>query len=138
MHYLLHLVQDCLPLGAIEFNRLLPVERVDIRVCSIDEYAACDHLCLKPGRGVAESTRTCLDDIFESFFGVGLEERDALNRPELGPDADRAKTIQNSLADIGVRGIAIVVAGVESLGITRLGKQLPCLVRTIDRRRGLP
>ena len=55
MYYLLHLVQDRFPLGAIKLNRLLPVERIDVGVASIDEYAACDHLCLEPGGGVAKA-----------------------------------------------------------------------------------
>src|SRR6185295_6736859 len=138
MHYLLHLVQDRFPLGAIELNRLLPVERVDVGVGSIHEYAACDRLCLQPGSGVAESTRPCLDDIFKGLFGVGLEECDALNRSEPGPDADCPKTIQHGLGDIGVRGITIIVARVESFGITDFRKQLLRLVRIVDRRGRLP
>src|SRR5262245_50514384 len=138
VHYLLHLVQDCFAPGPIKLNRLLAVKCVDIGIGSIDEYAACNHLRLKAGRGVAEGARPGLDDVFEGLFGVGLEERDALNRPELGPDADRAETIYHRLADVGVRGIAIVVSGVEPFGMTSFAQQLLCLFTIVNRRGRLP
>ena len=65
---LLHLVQDCLALLMVEFDRLLLVERVDVGVAAIDERAALDDIGFEPGRSVAEGAGARLDDVFEGSF----------------------------------------------------------------------
>ena len=79
-----------------------------------------------------------LDDVLEALLRVALEEGGALERPQLGADADRLKVVDHRLGDVGVRGVAVVLAGVEAVGMTRLGQQLLGLGRIVHRSRRLP
>src|ERR1041384_6655602 len=75
---LLHPVQDRLALRTIELARLLPVERIHVRIAAVSKHAALDHLRLEPGGGVAEGAGRGLDDVLERLFRVALEEGRAL------------------------------------------------------------
>src|SRR5262249_36553951 len=68
-------------------------------------------------------TALCLDEIFEALLGVALEKRGALKRTELGADAYFLKAVEHGLAEVGVGGIAIVVACVEALGVARFRQE---------------
>jgi hypothetical protein len=59
------------------------------------------------------------------------EEGRALDGPQLAADADREQVVDHGFADVGVRGIAVVVAGIETLGEPRCGEQLLGLARVV-------
>src|SRR5262245_60419570 len=48
------------------------------------------------------------------------------------------KIVEHGLAEVGVRGVAVIVAGVEALGMTSLGEQLQSLEAVMDGSRRLP
>ncbi len=89
MHQLLHLVQGRLALLAIHLAGLLLEQRVELGVVAVGVDAALDHERLETGGGAAERAARALDDVLVGLLGVALEERDALERPQLGADADR-------------------------------------------------
>ena len=93
-------MQDCLPLLVVELDRLLLVERVDVRVAAIDKGTAFDDVGLITRRRVAKGTRAGLDDVLERLLGVSLDEGGPLDRPQFHPDADCLKVIEHGLADI--------------------------------------
>ncbi len=61
MHQLLHLAQQCLALGVIEFDNLLGEQLVNIGIAAVGVGAALDGKRLKPGRGVAEGGAAAID-----------------------------------------------------------------------------
>ena len=92
-------------------------------------------MSLDARRGIAEGAGACLDDVLVFLFAVFLDEGGALDGPQLAADADREQVVDHGFADIGVRGIAEIAAGIEALGEPRCGEQLPGLGRVVERRR---
>src|SRR6516162_4661219 len=89
VHQLLHLVQDHLALLVVQFDRLLPIERVDVGVAAVDERAALDDVGFEAGRCVAKGAGTGQDDVFQGLLCVCLDKRGPFDRPQLHSDADR-------------------------------------------------
>jgi hypothetical protein len=137
-HQLLDPEEDLLAPRAIELFGLLPVERVDVGVAAVGEHATLDQMSLDARRGIAEGAGAGLDDVLVFLFAVFLDEGRALDRSQLAADADREQVVDHGFADIGVRGIAVIGAGIEALGEPRGGEQLPGLGRVVDQRRRLP
>jgi hypothetical protein len=131
-------MQDFLAFPVIELNRLLLVELVEIGVAAIRKNSAFDGMRFETGRGIAKRAGAGLDDIFERFFGEALDEGGPLDRSKLRPDTDSLQVVDDSLANIRVRRVAVVIAGVKPLGVARLGEQVLRFVRVVDRGRGLP
>ena len=120
----------------VELDSLLLVELVEIGVVAVNKDAAFDDMRFKAGRGIAERPGTGLDDVLERLFGISLDKGRPLDRPKFRPNADRLEIIENRLADVRVRRVAIIIAGIEALGVARLGEQLLGLVRVVYRVRG--
>ena len=133
-------MQDRFALRAIELDRLLLVQFVDIGIAAVGERAAFDELGLDAGRRIAKSARSGLDDVFELLLVVFLDEGGALDGTQPGADPDRRQIVDDRLADIRVRGVAVVIAGIEAAGVTGLGEQLFRLLRIVGGglRRRLP
>jgi len=73
----------------IELVRLLRIERIDIGIAAIGEGAVLDDKRGETRRGVAKGAARTLDDAFRVFLaGVSGEEASALDRFELGADAE--------------------------------------------------
>src|SRR4029077_3052960 len=138
INQLLHLVQDRLALLVVEFYSLLLVELVEIGVAPINKNSALDDMGFKARRGVAERPGAGLNDVFERLFGKTFDEGGPFDRPKFWPDADCLEIIENRLPNVRVRGVPIIVAGVEASWVARLGEQLFGLVRVVDRSRRLP
>ena len=51
---------------------------------------------------------------------------------------DRLEVVEHGLTEIGVGGVAVVLAGVEAVGIAGLGQELLGLGWIVDGRRRLP
>src|SRR5262245_35415191 len=62
-HQLLNLEENGFAPGALQFARLLLVERVDVRVAAVGEDAALHEVGLDAGRGISECARAGLDDV---------------------------------------------------------------------------
>src|SRR6516164_5153528 len=131
-------MQDCLSLLAVELDRLLLIERVDVGVAAIDKGAALDDVSLVPGCGVAKGAGASLDHVLEGLLGGSFDEGGPLDRPQLHPDADCLKVVQHPLADIRIGRVAVIIAAVKALRETSLSEELLALVGVVDRRRRLP
>ena len=57
---------------------------------------------LEAGSGVAEGSGTGLNQVLELLLAETLDKAGALNRPQLGADADREEVVDYRLVDIGV------------------------------------
>ena len=62
----------------------------------------------------------------------------ALNRLQLGADADLLQAVDRRFTDIRVGAVAVKETGVEAVGVTRLGQQFLDLGGIINGRRQLP
>src|SRR5215469_5477254 len=132
VNQLLHLVQHRLPLPAVQFDRLLLVERIDVGVAAVNKRTAFDDVGLIAGRGIAKGARAGLDHVLEGLLGVSLDEGGSLDRPQLQADADGLKVVEHRFADICVGRVAKILAGVETLGEAGLGKDLFGLFWVVD------
>src|SRR5215467_4703340 len=119
MNELLDFFQYRRTFRVVELDRLLLVESINFKIAAISLGAALDHEGLDPRCGVA-----VLDDVLELLVGVASEKGRALERPELSSDAHRLKVVEDSLAKVRKGRVAIVVAGVEAVGIARFGEKL--------------
>src|SRR6516162_2896327 len=61
---LLHFIKDRGTLLVVKLDRLLLVERIDVRVVAIDIRAALDDECFKAGRSVAKGAAAAEDQVF--------------------------------------------------------------------------
>src|SRR5687767_12211564 len=84
VHELLGLVQDRLPLLAVELGRLLLEQLVDVGIVAVDVGATLDDEGLQTRGGVAEGAAGTLNDVLVGLLRVALEERRPLERPQLG------------------------------------------------------
>jgi hypothetical protein len=111
----------------IELDRLLLVELVEIGITPVGKNTALDNMRFEARRSVAKRPGSGLNDVLECLFGETLDECGPLDRPKLGPNADRPRVVENRLPDIRVRGVAIIISGVEAPGEARLGEELLAL-----------
>src|SRR5215471_16298750 len=86
---LLDLVQRRRAFPAVEFDRLLLVESIDVGIAAIGLGAAFDDKSFQSGGGVAQGGVAVLDDGLELLVDVASEEGSTLERPEPGADAHR-------------------------------------------------
>src|SRR6266853_4317119 len=113
----LHLLEHRGSLLMVELVRLLRVERVDVGIAAIGEGAVLDHKGGEPGRGVAEGAARRLDDALAVFLvGIAGVETGALDRLQLGADADLAEIVDRDLGHVRVGAVAIEQAGIEAAG----------------------
>src|SRR5438477_8756529 len=108
----------------IEFAGLFLVQLVDIGIAAVREGSAFDEMRLDARRRIPERARPGLNDVFVLLLVVLLDERGPLDRPQFAADADRSEIVDERLADIGIRRVAVVVAGIEAAGMTGIGEQL--------------
>src|SRR6185369_13519795 len=123
-HELLDLEQDGLALRAVKLARLLTIKLVDVRVAAVGEDSALHEVGFDARRRIAEGARPGLDDVAVLLLAEFLDEGGPLDRPQLGADADRQKIVDRDLADIGVGAVAEIVAGIETVAKSGLGKEL--------------
>src|SRR5215467_6160830 len=127
-----------LALAAIHLPCLLSEQRVDVGVVAIDELPALHHEHFQPRRRVAERTRSGLDEVLELLLAIALEEARAFDGTDLNSDADFSEIVDHGLRNVGVGGIAIVEACIQTAGIPRLPQEPSRLSRVEDRFRRLP
>src|SRR3989442_9718243 len=101
------------PLG-IQLGRLLQKQPIDVAVAPVDIGAAGGDERLDSRGRVAEGAATALDEALELLFSPSSEERRPLDRPQLHPYTGRVEIVDHGLANVGDRGIAEVVPGVEA------------------------
>src|SRR4029077_11349598 len=65
---------------------------------------------------------------------VAAEERDALERPQLRPDAHRLERVDDRLGEVGVGYGGGVLAPVEAVWVPGLGQELGGACAIVDRR----
>src|SRR5438093_658839 len=121
---LLDLVQQDLALPAIGHERLLLVERVDVRVAAIRVGAGAGDVLRDPRRGVAIGRRRA---DAEPAQLLGLQRRGiggALHRPHLQPDPDGPEIAHDRFAHREVGRQLMQLSGVEAIGIARFGQEL--------------
>src|SRR3990170_2624568 len=135
---LLHLVQDGLAALPIQLGRLLLEEAVDVGVAAIDVVPAGDREGLETRGGVAEGPARPLDEVLELLLPVPAEERRPLERAELHANPRRLEIVGDGLAQVGVGGVAEVIAGIEAVGVAGLGEELLGPGGAVCGRRGLP
>src|SRR5918997_1514480 len=135
---LLNFVQYRLAFTAIQLDGLLPIQLVDIGVGAVGKNAVLHDMRLDAGGSVAERSWAGLDQILELFLAEAFDKAGALDRPQLGTDADREKVVDHRLGDIGVGRIAIVFAAIEAASEPSFRKKLLCPVRIMHWRRRLP
>ena len=117
-------MQERLALLAVQLPRLLLVERVHVGEAAVGEAAVARDDFRHPRGGVAVERARADTHALEL---LGLERREiggALHRPHLRPDADGAEIPDDRLAQAEVRGQLVKLAGVEAVGVARLGEQL--------------
>src|SRR5207248_6652504 len=106
-------------------GRLLAEEAVDVAIAAGDVGTTSGHERLDARGRIAEGGAAALDEALVLLLGPSPEKGHPLDRPEPHPDAGRVEVIDHGLADIGDRGVAEVVAGVEAVGVAGLGEELP-------------
>src|SRR5213594_781175 len=124
VHELLNPVEGRLALLPVHLARLLAEEPVDVPVAPVDVGAAGGDERLDSRGRVAEGAAAALDEALELLFRPPPEEGHALDRPQLHPDTGRVEVVDHGLANVGDRGIAKVVPGVEAVGVPGLGQEL--------------
>src|SRR5437867_1652767 len=120
VHELLDPLERRLALLPVHLARLLAEEPVDVRIAAVDVGAASGDERLEARRRVPEGRGAALDDVPKLLLPILREERRALERPELGPDADRLQVIHDGLREVGVGHVAVVVTGVEAVRVAGL------------------
>src|ERR1051325_11702360 len=115
----------------VELDRLLLEHRIDIRVVAINIRATLDHKGLEARRGIAERSAAGLDDILQFLISELLVERDPLQWAQSGMYSDRAQVIVRRLSKVRIGTVAIVVAGIEAVGIPGFREKLLRLLRVI-------
>jgi len=75
--------------------------------------------------------------LLELLVRVRLEEGRALERHELGPDADGLEIVLHDLGEVRVGRVAVVVTGVEAVRVAGVGQELLRARRIVDGSRGL-
>src|SRR6059036_3087754 len=138
VHELLDPLERRLALLPVHLARLLAEEPVDVGIAAVDVGAGGGDERLEAGRRVPEGPGAALDDVPELPLPVLGEEGRALERPELGPDADRLQVIHDGLREVGVGHVAVVVTGVEAVRVAGLGEELPGPGRIVRGRGRLP
>jgi hypothetical protein len=109
---------------------------VDLGIVAVGVGAALDGEGVEPGRRVAERAGRALDDVLQLLLGIGGEEGGALERPQLHADAGLLEVVDHRLGEIGVGGIAVVVAGIEAVAHAGVGQQLLRLGEVVHRGGG--
>src|SRR5260370_29420882 len=100
---LLQLVQDLDALLAVQLDRLLLVERVDVGIIAVDVGAAFDDVSFDAGCSVAEGAAAAQDEVLELLVGICLDKGRSLERPQLDADPGRLKIVERRFGAIGVR-----------------------------------
>src|SRR5262249_40877950 len=121
-----------------EFDRLILKKCVDVGIIAVDVRASLDHESLKTGSGVAEGTAAPLNEVLVALLRVSLEESRPLERSELRVNAHCLEVVEHGLGKVRVRGVAVVLAGVEAIRVTSVCQQLSGLGRIVYWGRRLP
>src|SRR5262249_1904605 len=124
VYELLDLLQDRLALLSVLFARLLAKESVDVRVAAVHVGAASDDEGFQSLSRVAEGAVRRVRAILEFLLPEAVVERRALQRPERRADTDGPEVVDDGLLHVGVRDVAVVLAGVEAVRIARLRQEL--------------
>jgi hypothetical protein len=124
---LLHPVEDGFAALPVHLPRLLLEQAVEIGIAAVDVGAPVDHEGLEACGGIAEGSARSLDEILELLLRVAAEEGRPLEGTELHADAHGLQVVGHRLAEIGVGGIAEILAGVEPLGYPASARS--CLAR---------
>src|ERR1700733_10178146 len=102
MHDLLHLEQNFLTFGPIEFGRLPREQLVELGIIAIGIGTVLDHERFETGRQVAKGTAGTLDDVAELLVAKSCEERCPLERTQPAANADRAQIVQHRFAQVRI------------------------------------
>src|SRR5260370_8873500 len=98
----------------VHFVGLLQVELVDVGVGAVDIGAVLDDEGGKPCRGIAKGSARPLDDAAAVLFaGITGKKAGALDRLQLGGNADLGEVVDRNLGHVRVRAVAVQQAGVE-------------------------
>src|SRR5256886_3849227 len=124
VHDLLDLVQQRLALLAIQLGSLILEERIDLRIAAVDIGTAGDDEGLQARRRVAKRAARRVREVLVLLVAVAGPVRGALDRPQLGPDAELLQIVRDRLLHVRVRDVQVVFAGVEAVGVARLGQEL--------------
>src|SRR5947209_4277376 len=121
---LLDAMQGRLAALSVQLGRLLLEEPVDVRIAAVGVRAPGDHERLETGGGIAECSARALDDVLQLLLCVLLEECRALDGAKPGPDPHGLEVVDPALGEIAVGDVAIVVPGVEAVGIAGVREEL--------------
>src|SRR6266850_400311 len=135
---LLDPVQHRLTLRAIELDRLLAKQTVDVGIAPVTERAARDRVCLEARGGVAEGAADDLDEVLELPLRHALVERGALERPQPRADSRRLQVADHRLGRVGRGHIAGILAGVEAVRVPGLREEPLGAGRIVGVGRRLP
>src|SRR3989441_179543 len=133
---LLNPVQDRLALLFVQHGCLLTEQPVDLGIAPIGVHSTRCHEGLDPCGRIAEGAAPALDEVPKLLLGVRLEEGRQLEWPELHPDADRSKVVDDGLLDGS--DVAEVFARIEAVRIAGLSQKLPRLGGIVEVGRRLP
>src|SRR5437879_1418413 len=109
--------------AAVELGGLISEETFDVRVTAIRVRAARYRVRLEPGRGISGGPREVVQDVAILLVRHALEERGALERTKLQLDPDGLEIVQHRFAPRTDLKVAEELAGVEAVGVSRLGEQ---------------
>src|SRR4029450_13727784 len=94
---------------------------VEIGIAAVDVGAPVGHEGLEARGSIAEGSARSLDEVLELLLRGAAEEGGTLEGTELHADAHGLQAVGHRLAEIGVGGIAEILAGVETVGISQFG-----------------
>src|SRR6476661_2464888 len=101
----------------VELRGLLRSQCVDVRIAAIDIGAAFDDEGVEAGSGIAERAGAALNKIFVGLVGPTPQKRGALDGTQFGANTNLLEVIEHGFAEVCVRRVAIIVAGIEAAGM---------------------
>src|SRR5436853_3400793 len=109
---------------AIQLGGLILEERIDLRIAAVDIGTAGDDEGLQARCRVAERAARRVREVLVFLVAVAGPVRSALDRPQLGLDAELLQIVRDRLLHVRIRDVQVVLAGIEAVGVARLGQEL--------------
>src|SRR6185295_2412143 len=107
--------------GPVALARLSLEQGVEVGVAAVNVGAALHHKGFEPRGGVTEGATRALNEVLEVLLPVAFKKGGAFQRAQLGANADGLQIVEHGLGEVGVGNVAIVLAGIKTVCMTRLG-----------------
>src|SRR5216684_9394576 len=122
---LLDLVQQRFPLLTVTLLALLGIPGIDLWVLDPRLHPGARHEGIKARGGAAKGGTALHREGPVRLFSMGRLVGSTLHSPHLGPNAHSREVVHNRLSEASEGVIDRTVPGLEAVGISGLGEELP-------------